>query len=68
MKSVTFKCSILVDEANLEEVKRLVDHHVDSIIDLEGCPEIIAVWGATIVEEEGGEADNAEKEKADIIS
>lgn len=44
---VEVKFNVEIDEKDYEELVRMVDHHIDWLLDLSSNPEIKTVYGAT---------------------
>ena len=51
MKEITISFKATVDEKSVEELKRIVDHHLNWLINLDEFPEIKTVYDATIKED-----------------
>lgn len=50
MKTIEVTMKMDIDEDSYDELKRIIDHHADYLLDLISYPEIHSVYGAKVEE------------------
>lgn len=42
------KFNVIINDDFFEEFKKIIDHHIEYLIDFDGNPEIQGIYGATV--------------------
>ena len=50
MKTIEVTMKMNIDEDSYNELKRIINHHIDYLLDLDSYPEIHCVYGAKVSE------------------